>query len=130
MKLRGLLRPFHSETTSAATAASTAPRRGFMLFRSFTVTMGFYHGILTLVFLALIAVLFKHFLKTFQEVMLTLTAADEEIATMMSAYVNNGLMWLFALVCIYMACTLVLVSLGARHLQTHSPPRDDEQESR
>ena len=96
---------------------SASPRRGFMLFRSFTHTLGFYQLLLTVAFMATIALLFHHFLTTFQEVALAVTAADEELIAMLDSFVNNGLGWLFAIVGIYTVCTLALVMQGARHLQ-------------
>ena len=100
-----------------------ASRRGFSLFRSFTRTVSFYQALLALAFTALVAALFHHFLATFQEVTLAVTAADEELVAMMSSYVNEGLGWLFALVCTYTAGTLALIFAAARHLQQEKSPQ-------
>ena len=96
---------------------SSSPRRGFMLFRSLTHTLGFCQLLLTVAFMATVAMLFHHFLTTFQEVALAVTAADEELLAMLDSFVNNGLGWLFAIVGIYTVCTLMLTVQGARYLQ-------------
>ena len=67
--------------------------------------------------MATIALLFHHFLSTFQEVALAVTEADEELLAMLDSFVNNGIGWLFALIGTYTICTLTLMVQGARHLQ-------------
>lgn len=96
---------------------SISPQHGFSLFSTFARTMGFYQGLLTIAFVLLVAMLFNHFLDTFQEVTLAVTEADEELVAMLDTFVNDGLAWLFALVCIYTICTTLLAVQGARYLQ-------------
>lgn len=96
---------------------SISPRHGFSLFSTFARTMGFYQGLLTIAFVLLVAMLFNHFLDTFQEVTLAVTEADEELVAMLDTFVNDGLAWLFVLVCIYTICTTLLAVQGARYLQ-------------
>ena len=123
MKARSLFNNF------PLVSPKSSSRHGFLLFRSFTRTMGIYQGVLTLAFVAMIAMLFNHFSSTFQAVTLMVTEADEELVAMLDTFVADGLIWLFALVCIYTACTIALTISGARFLQqqasrptTTSPP--------
>lgn len=106
----------------------TAARRGFLLLRTFARTMGFYQGLLTLVFVTLVALLFKHFLTAFREVTLIVTEADAELVAMLDTFVNAGLIWLFVLVCIYTVCTTALAVQGARYLRRRAQPADTERE--
>ena len=89
--------------------------------------MSFYQGLLTLAFVALVALLFKHFLATFKDVTLIVTEADAELVAMLDVFVNAGLVWLFVLVCIYTICTTLLTVQGARYLQRRAQPVDTEQ---
>lgn len=79
-----------------------------------------------LAFVALIALLFKHFLATFQDVTLIVTEADAELVAMLDVFVNDGLVWLFVLVCTYTVCTTLLAVQGARYLQRRAQPADSE----
>ncbi len=92
-------------------------RHGFLLFRSFARTMGVYQTLLTLVFVVLIAVLFNNFFTALQKFTLIVTAADEELVAILATFVDDGLVWLFALVCTYTICTIVLTVKGAHYLQ-------------
>ena len=114
---------------STAVPKLASSRRGFLLFRSFTRTMGFYQGLLTLAFVVLIALLFNHFLVTFQEVTLVVTEADEELIAMLDAFVLDGLAWLLALVCVYTVCTTLLSVQGARYLQEQAQSASTEHSS-
>ena len=117
-KLLGVFRPAAPKPASS--------RRGFLLLRSFARTMGFYQGLLTLAFVGLIALLFNNFLVTFKEVTLVVTEADEELVAMLDTFVNDGLVWLFALICIYTVCTTLLAVQGARYLQERAQPASAE----
>ena len=110
-------------------ATPKSSHHGYMLFRSFARTMGVYQVLLTLAFVGLIAVLFNNFLVSFKEVTLTVTDADEELMAMLDIFVNDGLLWLFALVCIYTLCTIALTISGARYLQKQAsvPTAPNEQ---
>ena len=78
-------------TLRSAVHRLTSSRRGFLLLRTFARTMSFYQGLLMLAFVALIALLFKHFLATFQDVTLIVTEADAELVAILDVFVNDGL---------------------------------------
>ncbi len=123
MKTSGLLGAWRGAARQA-----TSSRRGFSLLSTFTRTMVLYQGLLTLAFVVLIALLFKHFLFAFKDVTLVVTAADEELVAMLDVFVNDGLVWLFALICTYTVCSTLLSAQGARYLQENAPPANTEQD--
>ena len=116
------------DAVRAAVHRPSTSRRGFVLFRTFTRTMSIYQGLLTLAFVVLVALLFRHFLVTFQEVTLVVTEADEELVAMLDTFVKDGLVWLFVLVGIYTICTTLLTVSGARYLQEQRPPSTEQHE--
>ena len=120
MNARGLLNYLRVATTTKSSS-----RHGFLLFRSFVHTVEFYQGLLMVAFVALVAVLFNHFLLTLQEFILVVTEADEELIAMVGDFVNNGLVWLFVLVCLYAVCSLALTISGARYLQEQARTQPD-----
>ena len=87
--------------------------RNFFLFPSFGQTMGFYHFLLTLVFVLLLGTVFYHFLTTLLEITLVVTDAEEELIGFMRPYVVNTLVWIFVLICAFMGGAIFLTVHGA-----------------
>lgn len=89
----------------------------FLLFSSFTKSMGFYYLLVTVIFALLLAVLFQHFLTTLLEVSTAMADIEEELLTFMKAYVTDTLIWIFVLICAFMLVCVALATYGAKRYE-------------